>query len=266
MVTPEDIKEYIKQIPPTPAILKQTILYVNAGDLHKAANTAEEDLALKTYLRALVNKPIYGFKNEINELPQIFGILGVNAAKQCLYNYMLSTLSPKKWVLFKMNQHLFYDLQANLSKNWHNILVHLDIDDKEIESAITLLPSSIIICEALFKDNIENVQLLRNAKHLDYNTILKRLTKLDIFDISKYIAKVWHLPESVGTLILASSGIKPSADEKLNKLAKWMHLLLFYELSKPQFIEAGLNDFVEFNVEYVMDIYEDFMQLMEVQS
>lgn len=179
---------------------------------------------------------------------------------------MLSTLSPKKWVLFKMNQHLFYDLQANLSKSWHNILVHLRIDDKEIESAITLLPSSIIICEALFKDNIENVQLLRNAKHLDYNTILKRLTKLDIFDISKYIAKVWHLPESVGTLILASSGIKPSADEKLNKLAKWMHLLLFYELSKPQFIEAGLNDFVEFNVEYVMDIYENFMQLMEVQS
>jgi len=266
MVTPEDIKEYIKKIPPTPAILNQTIFHVNAGDLNKAARIAEEDLALKAYLKTLVNRPIYGFKNEITELPQIFSILGANAAKQSLYNYLLTLLSPNKWVLFKMNQHLFCDLQADLSRNWHNVLIHLGVDDKDIESAITLLPSSIIICEALFKDNIENVQLLRSAKNLDYNTILKRLTKLDLFDISKYISKVWQMPESVGTILLASSGIKPSMDADLNKLGKWMHLLLFYQLSKPQFIEAGLNDFVEFNTEYVMDIYEDFMQLMEVQS
>jgi hypothetical protein len=178
---------------------------------------------------------------------------------------MLSLLSPKKWVLFAMNQHLFYDLQADLSKHWHDILEHLKIDDKDIGSAITLLPSSIIICEALFKDNIEDVKLLRSAKNLDYNTILKRLTKLDLFDISKYIAKTWQMPDTIGTIVLASSGTRPVTDERLNNLGKWMHLLLFYELSKPQFIEAGLNDFIEFNVEYVMDIYEDFMKLMEVK-
>ena len=266
MVTPEDIKEFIKKIPPTPDILNQTILYVNAGDLTKAAKIAQEDLALKAYLKDLVNKPIYGFQNEVNELPQIFGILGVNVAKQSLFNSMLTLLSPKKWVLFKMNQHLFYDLQADLSRHWHDILVHLTIDDKDIESAITLLPSSIIVCEALFKENIENVRLLKSAKNLDYNTILKRLTKLDLFDISKYIAKVWQMPEAIGTIVLASSGTKTLDDENLNKLAKWMHLLLFYELSKPQFIEAGLNDFLEFNIEYVTDIYEDFMKLMEVQA
>ncbi len=266
MITAEDIKEYIKKIPPTPAILNQTILHVNAGDLTKAAKVAQEDLALASYLRNLVNKPIYGFKNEVHDISQIFGILGVNIAKQSLYNYMLSLLSPKKWVLFAMNQHLFYDLQADLSKHWYDILEHLNIDDKDIGSAITLLPSSIIICEALFKENIENVKLLRSTKNLDYNTILKRLTKLDLFDISKYIAKTWQMPESIGTIILASSGTRPASDERLNNLGKWMHLLLFYELSKPQFLEAGLNDFIEFNVEYVMDIYEDFMKVMEVKE
>ena len=112
--------------------LKISKIHVNEGDLVKAAKTASEDLALKAYLKNLVNKPIYGFKNEVNELPQIFGILGVNAAKQSLYNYMLSLLTPKKWVLFKMNQHLFYDLQADLSRKWHDILVKLNIDDKDI--------------------------------------------------------------------------------------------------------------------------------------
>ncbi len=264
MVTNDDIKNYIEKIPPTPEILNNTVTCVNQGDLVKAAKIADGDLALKSYLKNLVNKPIYGFRNEVNELSQIFGILGVNAAKQSLYNYMLSLLSPKHWVLFQMNQVLFYDLQADLSRRWHDILVHLEIDDKDIESSITLLPSSIIVCESLFKDNIDNVKLLKSTKNLDYNTILKRLTKLDLFDISKHISKVWEMPETIGEIVQAASGIKPSSDEKINKLGKWMHLLLFYELSQPKFIAAGLNDFVEFNVEYVGDIYEDFMKLMNM--
>lgn len=265
MVTTEDIKDYIKKIPPPPDILYKTVACVNSGDLVKAAKIAEQDLALKSYLKNLVNKPIYGFRNEVNEISQIFGILGVNAAKQSLYNYMLSLLSPKKWLLFKMNQTLFYDLQADLSRKWHDILVHLKIDDKDIESSITLLPSSIIVCEALFKDHIENVRLLKSTKDMDYNTILKRLAKLDLFDICKHIAKTWDLPDTIGDIVLAASGVKEQSDPKINLLGKWMHLLLFYELSQPNFVEAGLNNFIEFNVEYVSDIYEDFMQLMNME-
>ena len=44
-----------------------------------------------------------------------------------------------------------------------------------------------------------------------------------------------------------------------------MHLLLFYELSQPEFITAGLNDFVDFQPEYISDIYEDFASLMEIE-
>ena len=43
-----------------------------------------------------------------------------------------------------------------------------------------------------------------------------------------------------------------------------MHLLLFYELSQPLFIEAGLNDFIDFQIDYVGDIYEDFSTVMGI--
>jgi len=48
-------------------------------------------------------------------------------------------------------------------------------------------------------------------------------------------------------------------------LGKWMHLLLFFTLSKSEFIEAGLNDFIDFQIDYVLDIYNDFIKIMEIQ-
>ncbi len=44
-----------------------------------------------------------------------------------------------------------------------------------------------------------------------------------------------------------------------------MHLLLFYEMSKPAPVAAGLNNYLEFNPEFVADISQEFMQVMEVQ-
>ena len=264
MVTPEDIQKFIAKIPPAPTVLRETMTHVNNGDLTKAARTAETDPALKSYLRALVNRPIYGFRNEVSDLSQIFGILGVSAAQQSLYNYMLTLLSPASWSLFKLNASLFADLQAQLSRNWHTILEHEKIDDKEIESAITLLPSSIIVCEALFSSHKAEVELLRGTKALDYNTILKRLCKMDLFDICEQIAHAWEMPQNVIDIVQAASGIKPSDNAAIDRLGKWMHLLLFYELSQRTFIEAGLNDFVDFQVEYVGDVYEPFSALMEV--
>ncbi len=263
MITQKEIEYFIAKIPPTPSILKATIGFVNQGELTKAAKIAARDPALTKYLTTLVNKPIYGFRNKVHDLPQIFGILGTSGAKQVLYSYMLSLLSPSKWELFKLNQVLFYDLQAQLSIRWKKILEHLKIDDKDITSAITLLPASIIICEALFKAHQDDVNLLRSVKALDYNTILKRLGGIDLFDVSEKIANSWEYPEKISHIIQAASGIKPSEDKQINLLGKWMHLELFHTLSQPVFIEAGLNDFVDFQVDYVEDIYEDFSLLLE---
>lgn len=264
LITQEKINSYIEKIPPTPKALKETLNCLNAGDLVKAAQVAKEDKALNAYLKILVNKPIYGFRNEVSDVSQIFGILGVNHSQQAVYNYMTTLLSPSKWNLFKLNRTLFYNLQADLSINWQKILTHLGIEDKDLLSAITLLPASIIVSEALFNDKKEDVAILRSTNDIDLNTILQRLSGLDLFDICDTIAQKWELPKSISLIIQSASGIKPAEDTSINTLGKWMHLLLFYTLSQPKYIEAGLNDFIDFQIDYVTDIYDDFSNLMEI--
>ena len=262
MITKEQVDSYIEKIPPSPEALKKTIGFLTIGELTKAAQSAKEDKALSAYLKSIVNKPIYGFKNEVSDISQIFGILGVSRSQQTVYNYMISLLSPSKWQLFKLNSNLFIELQAQLSTQWLQTLEFLNIDDKEIESAITLLPASIIVSDALFGEKLENVTLLRSAHQIDYNTILQRLCGMDLFDICERIANKWEMDARISAIVQAASGVKPQEDEKINLLGKWMHLILFYTLSKPEFIEAGLNDFIDFQIDYVQDIYEDFMQVM----
>ena len=264
LITIEKIDAYIAKIPPAPYALKKTLLHLNNGNLSKAASIAQEDKALASYLKTLVNSPIYGFSNVINDIPQMFGVFGVSRSQQIVYNYMLSLLSPDKWKLFKLNKNTFYNLQADLSVDWHKILTHLKIKDPHIESSITLLPSSIIVSEALFCENIEDVNQLRSVNPIDLNSILQRLCKVDLFDLCQMIAEKWDMDISISQIIQASSGVKPSQDENINTLGKWMHLLLFYTLSKPKYVEAGLNDFIEFQIDYVEDIYNDFSKVMDI--
>lgn len=142
MITSEEVTHYIQNIPPAPAVVRQALDYARAGDLPKAAKCAFEDPALRHYLKILVNRPLYGFKNEVSDVSQIFSILGVSATVQTLYNYLLSLLTPKKWELFNLTDHQFYDLQASLSKRWEKILLHLSVNDKELHSAIALIPAT----------------------------------------------------------------------------------------------------------------------------
>ena len=265
MITQEKIDAFIEKIPPSPKALRETIIALNAGDLPKAAKAAKEDKALSAYLKDLVNKPIYGFRSEVSDVAQIFGILGVSRSQQAVYNYMVTLLSPAKWQLFKLNKNSFNDLQAELSIGWQKILQHLDIDDKEIESAVSLLPASIIVSEALFSTKIKDVELLRSVNNIDLNTILKRLCSMDLFDICQRIAQKWEMDEKIAYIIQAASGVKPAEDKSINELGKWMHLLLFFTLSQAEFIEAGLNDFIDFQIEYVADIYDEFSNVMEIE-
>lgn len=264
MITEEIINSFIEKIPPPPEVLKKTIMFLDAGELTKASKVAVEDLALSSYLRDMVNKPIYGFRNNLSDISQIFGILGVSGSQQAVYNYMVSLLSPKKWELFHLNALTFHSLQDELSINWKKILGHLNIADKDIESSITLLPSSIIVSEALFSKKIEEINLLRSINPIDLNTVLQRLCSMDLFDICEKIATKWEMSPNIAQILQASSGVKPAESEQTNLLGKWMHLLLFFTLSKPAFIDAGLNDFIDFQIDYVGDIYEEFSTLMEI--
>lgn len=266
MITKNEINNYIDKIPPAPKALKETLQLLNDGELMKASKVAQNEPSLKIYLKNLVNKPIYGFKNEVNEISQIFGILGVAGSKQAVYNYMLTLLSPNNWILFNLNENNFYELQARLSARYNKILKHLNIIDKDIQSAIALLPASIIVTEALFKEHKKDIETIRETKAIDYNTILKRLSNMSIFDICEQISIKWEMPDKVSKIIQTASGIKPSKDKEINNIGKWIHLLLFYELSQPIFIEANLNDFIDFQIDFVEDIYEEFSQIIKVEN
>jgi HD-like signal output (HDOD) protein len=264
LITQQKIDAYIEKIPPAPQALKETVSFLKAEELIKAAKAAEQDPALSSYLKNLVNKPIFGFKSEVHNISQIFGILGVSRAQQSVYSYMISLLSPKDWKFFKLSENSFSNLQAELNINWQKILQHLQIQDKEIESSIALLPASIIVAEALFCEKKEDVELLRSVNEIDLNTILQRLCGMDLFDIAARIAQKWEMDEKIVTIVQAASGIKASEDKELDNLGKWMHLLLFYTLSQPSYIDAGLNDFIDFQIDYVNDIYSEFAQVMEI--
>ena len=209
-----------------------------------------------------MNKPIYGFKNDIKDIGQIFGVLGLAQAEQLIYNYMISLLSPTKWELFSLTNKEFSNIQDFLSIQWKKILEYKGISDKTLFSAISLLPASIIVCEALFKSKKQEIELIRSAKEIDYSTILKRLTNMSLFDLCQNIAKTWELPPLISKVVLASSGHSDEKDEQVIELSKWMHLLFFYQLSQAICVEAGLNDFIEFNIDYVSDIYEEFQDLI----
>lgn len=266
MITKKEIQDYINSIPPSPVTLKNVLKCLQEKELSKAALVAAEDPALKLYLQNIVNKPIFGFRNDIKDIGQIFGILGLAQAEQIVYNYMISLLTPKKWELFDLNKKSFNDIQDALSISWKKILEHKNITDKSIYSSISLLPASIIVCEELFKSKKEELELLRSVKEIDYSTILQRLSGMSLFSLCDEIAKAWEMPDMISRVVMASSGAEDEKDTEIKELSQWMHLLFFHQLSQPICVEAGLNDFIEFNIDYVQDIYEEFAELLMEES
>ncbi|MBN2870781.1 MAG: HDOD domain-containing protein [Campylobacterales bacterium] len=262
MVTAEQITLYIQTIPAVPSILKEALAHIRNGELTKAAKCAEEDPALKLYLKTLVNRPAFGFRNEVSDVSQIFSILGTAGAYQILHNYLLSLLVPKKWSLFDLSATAFYDLQASLSQKWEHILAHLRLQNQDTQSAISLLPAGIIVCDALFGEHKADVEQLRSVKALDYNTILYRVSQRTLFDICDDIARIWEMPPLAARIVHGASGLDPHLEGNEKLLAQWMHLLLFYELSQGPYVSAGLNEFLDFQIDFVHDIYESFIQVV----
>lgn len=262
MVTQEQIAHFIHSIPAVPAVLKETLAHIRNGELTKAARCADEDPALKLYLKTLINRPAYGFRSEITNTSQIFSILGTSGSYQLLCNYLLNLAAPSQWSLFPLSPTAFYDLQASLGQRWEKILIHLNLQNHETQSAVSLLPASIIVCDALFGAHRAEVEELRSVKALDYNTILQRLSRRSLFDICDEIAAKWELSPLSARIVHAASGLDDqiSGDEK--KLAQWMHLLLFFELSQSAYIEAGLNEFLDFQIDFVQEIYGSFGEVV----
>lgn len=260
MVNKKEIQEYIKSIPPKPDVVNRTIKEVEKKELKKASNIAKEDIVLVKYMQNLINKPIFGLRNKVEDLTQIFAILGTDAVYELLHHYLLTLLSPKEWRVFKLNESLFAELQANLSFYWGKILEYEKVEDKNISSAISLLPVTIIVCDELFYSSKNELEILSESSIIDYDFMLFKLTGIHLNSLSIRIGKYWGYSPTALNIIRVSSKNKNEKDynPQIVRLGQWMHLLLFYVLSKPVFITSELNSFIKFDIDYVQPVYQDF--------
>jgi len=260
MLSQTTINDYVASIPAIPKIVKRCSEALEAGDLLYAADIANEDRALLYYLQNIVNKPIFGFKNEIKNTRQIFGIFGISKAKQLLYGYYLLLILPKKWDVFDFSTNKFQNFQARLIFNWGKIVKSLGKDNSEIIPSISIIPASLIVCEMLFADINSTVKLLRQTKQLSYEKILFKMTGRTFFDISSMIAQKWDFSQDIVDFILKVGGAD-GADEVIE--ITYFRLLLIYEMSRPMMIQSGLNDFFDFESEFDDEVTNHFYEIIK---
>ena len=264
MVTPQQIAEYIKKVPPLPQTLRDTLAALDAGELSAAARAASKDPALIHYLRQVVNSAAYGFRNELNDAAQIFSALGVQRAKQLLYAYMVALLAPEKWRYFTLDNSGFRDFQAGMMARWERIVKALEADEKYLTAA-AVLSAGLVVADAIFGDHASEVALIRESGDYDLDTILERVSRLNFEKLVDAIAKKWDVDPEVADLVSLAFGRRECEEETTRcRLARMLHLLLFYELSRPLMMDAGANAFVSFRPEFSEPVLEKFQEVVAI--
>lgn len=263
MLSNTTIENYIETIPAIPKIVKECIIILNQGELVSAADKANEDKALIHYLQNIVNKPIFGFRDEVKNARQIFGILGLAKVKQLIYSYYLILILPKKWEVFDFSSTDFQIFQARLIYNWGKIVKFLKKEDDELIQSISIIPASLIVCEVLFLDINDTVKLLREKKQMSYEAILYKMTEKKLSDISGMIGKKWDFSDKVVDMI-KEIGDTSKSDFGENTLAiSYLRLLLLYEMSQSSMIKSGLNDLFDFEITLDDDITNNFYEIIK---
>lgn len=265
MVTPKRIAEYIQSVPPLPETLRKSLEALEKGELAGAAKTAAADPAMIQYLKQIVNSAAYGFRNELKDASQIFSALGIERAKQLLYAYMVSSLAPKKWAYFTIDRDGFRQFQRDLMRKWEEIVRHEKADEKYL-SAAAIMSAGLVVADAIFGDHASDVALLRESGDYDLDTILQRVSRLSFDRLVATIAKKWEVDEDVVRLVALAFGREECpAKERLCRLARMLHLLLFYELSRPLMMDAGANAFIGFNPEFSEPVLKEFQEIVGIE-
>jgi len=263
MLSNTTIDNYIDTIPPIPEIVKRCVNSLNNGNLILAADIANEDRALIHYLKSIVNKPIFGFANEVKDVRQIFGVLGLLKAKQLMYGYYILLILPKKWEVFDFNSSKFQDLQAHLIFGWGKVMESLKRTDEDLIQAISIIPASLVVCEMLFRDINDTVKLLREKKQMSYDSILSKMTERTFFDIAALIAKKWEFSDKTIELIHKIGNNKDGEFGESALEIQYLRLLIIYEMSRPYMIDSGLNDLFNFEIIFSDEITNSFYKIIE---
>jgi len=258
MISHSQIDQYLGMIPAIPKIVKACSVALEQGDLVRAADIAANDNALMLYLQDLVNKPIFGFRTHIKEARQLFGVLGLWRAKQVLTSYYTRLLLPKRWEVFALDTRTFQELQAHLMVKWEAVMKEIGCNSGEIAKAASVIPAAIAACEEIFKHDLETLRLLQAQRAISYEEILVKMAGVCFVDIACAVAKKWELSgEMIG--FLESLGEKENQEER----TVYFRLLLQYELSRPVFVQCGLNGLFAFSAQALPHQIERFYTCME---
>jgi len=263
MLSETTIDNYIESIPPIPEVVRVCAKALESGDMVHAADIANEDRALIHYLQNIVNKPIFGFRDEIKNARQVFGILGISKAKQLIYGYYLLLILPKKWEVFDFNSSKFQDFQARLIHNWGKIVKFLGDENSEIIPAISIIPASLVVSEMLFSEINSTVKLLRDTKQLSYETILRKMTGRTFFEISSMIAKKWDFSQEIVDLIKKIGDANAGDFGESALEITYLRLLLIYEMSRPEMVRSGLNDLFDLEPIFDDEITNNFYKIIQ---
>ncbi len=265
MITSQQIGEYLKRVPPLPEAIGGTLRLLSEGELASAAKTASEDPALIYYLKQVVNSAAYGFKQELKEPMQIFSALGTERARELLYAYMVHSVAPEKWGYFALDKDGFTHFQLSFMQRWEKIVSAEKIDEK-YTSAAAIMSAGVIVADAIFADHASDVALLRENSDLDLDTILERVSGFRFERLVAAIAGKWEVERDVTELVTLAFGRSECSDsDSACRAARFLHLLLFYELSRPMMLDAGVNAFISFNPEFTMPVLDRFEEIVGVE-
>lgn len=266
MISKEVVLSYIEQIPSSQVIVQKAIKLLDANELEKTVLVLQTSPAIIDYLQKMSQKGMFPLQEKDPNLNMVLTFFGCKRAKTILYSYLISIMLPKEWLLFSMTNELFFELNSELARQWEHILEAKSPKNvNKYIAASSLVTASIAICDSIFGAEKEQVETICAVAHIDFSVLLKRLTDMSIFDIAKIVGQKLRFDDAVIDIIVHTSDASMLAGNTEGAfIAKYLHLLLFFTLSRPQFMSAGLNSFLKFNSEAVLDILDDFNDIVEV--
>jgi hypothetical protein len=253
LISKDDIKKYLKDIPPVPESVKNCLNYLKEGELKKAALEAQKDLVLKKQIESVVNSAYFSLPNKVEDTVQLFSLLGLEMSKSLVYSYLVSLLQPKKWKIFNIP---FADFQASFMNEFEKYTTLEFSEDvyKKYAEIGAIVPASVCVCDSLLGDKKEEVDIILNSAPLEYGTLLKRMTGVGLFEIASIISKLWGLEEEKAEVLKAAE-----CDRCENEVSALTHFLFFYLTSKPQFLD--INSLIEFKPECIEKIPKTYERI-----
>jgi hypothetical protein len=251
LISKENIKKYLDNIPPIPKFALECLNALKNGDLKKAAEAAENDLVLKKQIEKIVNSATFALRNKIDNTLQLFTLLGIENIRAIVYSYLVSLLEPREWKIFKID---FPEFQKDFL-NYYKEFATLEFGEqtyKQYAEIGAIIPASVCVCDSLLGDKKEKLNIILSSSPLEYGTLLKRLTGESLFGISATIAEIWELEKEKCEIIK-----KSECELCDNPISALTHFTFFYLVSKSTYMD--LNSLIEFNpecIEYIPKTYE----------